>query len=237
MFGKEVCAMLSDHGVSITVSNLYQKLCDWGYMSRKSSTDRYECKHTPLNAGITIVTDPDNPYPRPDFSPEVAKEIVERFAARHQKISYTDRDMDTIRRIIDDEKAIVTDSAVLKYLRGDFRRYYNTSIHQYYLNSRRWKNKRQKVFAEYGEVCYKCRCSVEINVHHLTYMNWLDELSEQLLPLCALCHKWIHEAWDKDPDYNPYESRFTDSLRKIKRDIKRTGMLPEMDDFLDKLTD
>jgi hypothetical protein len=237
MLGKEICDILSDHGVRITVPNLYQTLCDWGYISRKNVVRRYECKHESLNPGVTIVTDGGVPYERPDFSPEIANEIICRFSERHQEVSYSDRDMEVVRRIIDDDKIIIVarDSAVLKYLRGDFRRYYNTSIHQYYLNSRRWKIKRQKVFAELGEVCYKCGSIVNIQVHHLTYMNWLEELSEQLIPLCPACHTWIHDTWDNVPNYSPYNKIFTDSLRKIKKQIKNISLAKDMDDLLDNL--
>lgn len=242
MFGKHICKQLADIGIQISVPNLYERLCEWGYMERKNTAGHYECKHTPLNTGITIVKDPGNPYERPEFSVEVAVEIIDKFSSAHQSITYSDRNMEDIKKIIDNENAILTpqDSNALKWLRADFRKHYNTSIHHYYINSNRWQIRRKKIFDSLGEKCYRCSWTPpiypklsanRINVHHLTYMNWVDELSEELVPLCTRCHEWIHAAWDKIPRLSPYKKHFTDELRQIKKEIILSNIILTPEDL------
>lgn len=61
-----------------------------------------------------------------------------------------------------------------------------------YMRSPRWQKKRQTVFNYYGKRCYACRTTKgHIHVHHLDYSRLGNERLQDLMPLCADCHKTV----------------------------------------------
>jgi hypothetical protein len=67
-----------------------------------------------------------------------------------------------------------------------------TAEYQTYLNSSRWKDKRDKVFSRDGYICQKCNQNKASQVHHLTYERIFNEPLQDLLSVCAKCHEEIH---------------------------------------------
>jgi len=61
-----------------------------------------------------------------------------------------------------------------------------------YLNSAKWKNKRQQVLNRDNYACQSCG-SIATEVHHLHYRNFGNEPLDELISLCRECHEKIHE--------------------------------------------
>ena len=63
-----------------------------------------------------------------------------------------------------------------------------------FLSSEYWQQVKQKIHAR-DRKCVKCGSILFLEVHHLTYKNKGNELNnlEDLILLCAECHKKIHE--------------------------------------------
>lgn len=64
--------------------------------------------------------------------------------------------------------------------------------HDEYLNSDKWRQKRQKVIQRCRGVCEGCMDAPVQHVHHITYEHWKDELLFELLGLCEPCHERAH---------------------------------------------
>lgn len=62
-----------------------------------------------------------------------------------------------------------------------------------YINgSEKWVEIKNKLFAERGKVCERCRSTERIQVHHLHYDNLFNEQLEDLMVLCVNCHRKEH---------------------------------------------
>jgi len=64
--------------------------------------------------------------------------------------------------------------------------------YQTYINSRQWKNKRAMALERAGYKCQRCgfsKWSKKLEVHHLTYDRFGNEIPEDLMVLCEDCHK------------------------------------------------
>lgn len=87
-----------------------------------------------------------------------------------------------------------------------------------YLNSKEWKEKRDKRLEIDGFKCTCCGTKDRLNVHHTTYERLGHESMEDLITLCNDCHKAIHNnygenrnGWAKclcDGDMEIINSRF-----------------------------
>ena len=64
--------------------------------------------------------------------------------------------------------------------------------YQAYLRSDTWRNRRKEVFARSAERCELCQVADAVQVHHLTYIRLGNELSTDLLAVCATCHESLH---------------------------------------------
>lgn len=62
-----------------------------------------------------------------------------------------------------------------------------------YLNTPKWKAKRQKVLDRAAGLCEGCRERGPSEVHHLTYEHAGDELLFELVALCGVCHARCHK--------------------------------------------
>lgn len=62
-----------------------------------------------------------------------------------------------------------------------------------YLDSVKWKNKREEALNHYGRFCNKCKSSTNLQVHHLTYKTLYNEELEDLMILCKSCHMNLHK--------------------------------------------
>lgn len=63
-----------------------------------------------------------------------------------------------------------------------------------YLASDAWKEKRLLVFNRSNNQCEKCRKKKAQQVHHLSYEHFGNELLEELLAVCLLCHDELHDG-------------------------------------------
>lgn len=70
--------------------------------------------------------------------------------------------------------------------------------YQKYLNSKEWKEKRQKRLEIDGYKCACCGSAKSLNVHHTTYERLYGEEMDDLITLCKDCHKAIHERYGEN---------------------------------------
>lgn len=66
-----------------------------------------------------------------------------------------------------------------------------------YIRSSAWQMLRDKMVYDYDGKCYMCGTKDNIRVHHITYLHLGDEHHSDLIPLCADCHKKLHELKDE----------------------------------------
>lgn len=67
-----------------------------------------------------------------------------------------------------------------------------TEEYREYLQSYEWEVKRENRLEIDEYECQKCGSTTNLHVHHLTYENIFEENMEDLLTLCADCHKEEH---------------------------------------------
>lgn len=99
-------------------------------------------------------------------------------------------------------------------------RYGGYLSYQEYLKSDIWKNKRTEIFILYDYKCYVCGDNKELHCHHKSYDRVGKELNEDLVPLCKLCHDFLHWLCNRDEaDIIETEKVFTieDGPDKIKK--------------------
>ncbi len=73
--------------------------------------------------------------------------------------------------------------------------------HAAYLSSPEWAAKRVEAFAQLGAFCAKCGALNALHVHHLTYAHLGDEPIEDLIVLCDVCHRLVHQIHDSYKGY------------------------------------
>lgn len=61
-----------------------------------------------------------------------------------------------------------------------------------YINSDKWREKRNKIIRRAGAVCEMCGSHRNIQVHHLSYDRLGFEHDNDLLCVCRKCHENIH---------------------------------------------
>lgn len=67
-------------------------------------------------------------------------------------------------------------------------------LHNAYLQSSQWKQKRSLVMARANGLCEGCRVQPATQVHHLTYLHWKNEFLWELAAICDECHERVHES-------------------------------------------
>ena len=68
---------------------------------------------------------------------------------------------------------------------------YRKENYNNYINSDRWKEKRNEIMDAYNGICQIC-ADRAVHVHHLSYKNFTCESFDELLPLCLECHQQMH---------------------------------------------
>lgn len=67
-----------------------------------------------------------------------------------------------------------------------------------YIQSEAWAAVRQEAFRIHGRKCARCLGTNQLHVHHKTYKNFKNEdVQNDLVPLCRLCHKKLHKFCKK----------------------------------------
>lgn len=67
-----------------------------------------------------------------------------------------------------------------------------------YLQTETWQAKRAKILARCGGLCEGCGERRALEVHHLTYAHFGDELLFELVALCKPCHGRVHIVHNSD---------------------------------------
>lgn len=65
--------------------------------------------------------------------------------------------------------------------------------YQDYIDSERWRSRRNRFLAEHGRACRMCGATKKIHVHHLTYERIGHELDDDLMVLCPNHHRDVHK--------------------------------------------
>lgn len=88
--------------------------------------------------------------------------------------------------------------------------------YQEYLSSYEWRIIRKNVLEIDNFKCVSCNSKSNLHIHHITYKNVGNENTGDLLTLCSLCHKIIHQM-------NYAERKDTENvwveLRQLKKDL------------------
>lgn len=61
-----------------------------------------------------------------------------------------------------------------------------------YIASDAWRKRRAAYFKNRRKRCRACHARKQIHLHHATYERLGAELDQDLVPLCAGCHKRVH---------------------------------------------
>jgi 5-methylcytosine-specific restriction endonuclease McrA len=61
-----------------------------------------------------------------------------------------------------------------------------------YLRTPEWKARRSRVLTRAGHRCELCNASGRLEVHHRTYERYAQEMLQDLIALCSICHKNFH---------------------------------------------
>lgn len=75
--------------------------------------------------------------------------------------------------------------------------------HSSYLFSPSWKVIRYKVMERDGFRCKSCGDDSNLHVHHIHYKRLGAEKLEDLITVCAICHKELHDYHGKNAKYYP----------------------------------
>ena len=62
-----------------------------------------------------------------------------------------------------------------------------------YMHSPNWTFKRRQVLARDNYRCVVCNTKINLQIHHLTYERFGNELLDDLVTLCETHHKQVHE--------------------------------------------
>lgn len=71
-----------------------------------------------------------------------------------------------------------------------------------YMQSDAWRQRRKQIIAIYGGVCAACQSRKELHLHHRDYSEFRNESAKTCLPLCRLCHCFVHSQY---PNRMPLE--------------------------------
>jgi len=67
-------------------------------------------------------------------------------------------------------------------------------LHRYAPRAVPWQVKRQQRLAIDGYRCRTCGATSSLTVHHVSYERFGDEPMDDLLTLCAACHRAIEDS-------------------------------------------
>lgn len=88
-----------------------------------------------------------------------------------------------------------------------------------YLQTKHWKNLREKIYELYNHECARCRDIIPINyanIHHRKYKNIGKEKEQDLILYCNRCHKIIH---NKKKTAKEQRLNFTNFMAQCNREL------------------
>jgi hypothetical protein len=125
-------------------------------------------------------------YPR---RPTHDEHIADQKKARDYVLSLVDSDDD---KDIERLKRFVRDIAENESgFRGSF--FLRAMPYQDYLKTAHWECKRWAAVEQAKHRCSLCNADGELHVHHRTYERRGEEREDDLVCLCASCHKMFHQ--------------------------------------------
>lgn len=65
-----------------------------------------------------------------------------------------------------------------------------------YIQSPEWRERAEKIRAEYDNKCYICGSSNNLHIHHISYKRLGSEIDRDVVCLCRDCHMKVHEIKD-----------------------------------------
>ncbi len=100
---------------------------------------------------------------------------------------------------------------------------FNYSDYQTYIVSSEWLIKKSRFIVyklkKHQKIeCEVCGMSVLLNIHHKTYKRLYKEKFNDLIILCAFCHKKLHE------DHTTLE-KMTKEMLKLKKYLKSQNLI------------
>ena len=69
--------------------------------------------------------------------------------------------------------------------------------YQDYLASGHWRRLRKTKLGKGKNHCSVCTSRERVHIHHMQYRNWYDVRPDDLMRLCAACHKTVHWLMEK----------------------------------------
>lgn len=84
-----------------------------------------------------------------------------------------------------------TDVPPRKRNRG-YNRHVHTAEYENYIHSNAWRSRRKQALRMGHNRCAMCGSTTSLQVHHLTYKHLGHELDNELVVLCVLCHRKVH---------------------------------------------
>lgn len=64
-----------------------------------------------------------------------------------------------------------------------------------YIKSDWWKKRKEKFYRENEKRCMACLNTHYIDLHHIVYQNFGEELDRHLVALCRDCHEEFHQLY------------------------------------------
>jgi len=86
----------------------------------------------------------------------------------------------------------IADAYAAQLASGGLRRYLSSEQYRDYIGSPAWRDRAEQARERAGYRCQLCNRKGELHVHHRTYERLGRELDEDLIVLCAACHKHFH---------------------------------------------
>lgn len=88
--------------------------------------------------------------------------------------------------------------------------HHHSAEYENYIHSSAWRKRRERALQLGHYRCAKCGSTTSLQVHHLSYQHLGHELDNELVVLCAACHREVHnrsssKRYKRKPiAYNPY---------------------------------
>lgn len=71
----------------------------------------------------------------------------------------------------------------------------NNPTYAVYITSRKWRTRKKRFYAKYGDKCFACGSRSQTTVHHISYRHLGNEGDGELAILCWNCHKEYHDIY------------------------------------------
>ena len=63
-----------------------------------------------------------------------------------------------------------------------------------YIHSELWRSKKAQIIRDAHYRCQECGSMFRLQVHHISYSHLGNEIKGELIVLCEVCHKELHNA-------------------------------------------